>query len=187
MILICSLVLSGCGGSEDVLVNYNELSIESYDLFDNEEFRIQFPKGWASVTGAELTERYKSGAKAAFIDNDKDAFFTPNMIVEKFEIAGGESLEKAYDAVWDNNEENLLIVEEVGRQNFTTIASGNVASGVIVEFKGKRKLEGDVLVYLQSLVLDGNEAWVVTAAFDELDSETQGAGLIESLRTFATK
>lgn len=186
-VLVGSLFLVGCSGSDDLVVNYNELPIESYDLFDGDEFRIQYPKDWEIVNQTELGERYKSGAQIAFIDNNKDAFFTPNMIVEKFDIANGESLDKVYDAVWDDNQNNLLIVEEVGRQNFTTIASGKVASGLIVEFTGKRKLEGDVLVYLQSLLLDGNEAWVTTVAFDELDTDTQGGELVESLKTFATK
>lgn len=187
IVLFGCLFLYGCGGSEPVSINYNELPIESYDLFDGEEFRMQYPTGWDVVGEIELSERYRSGAVAAFVDNNKDAFFTPNMIVEKFAVASGDSLDKVYDAVWDDNQENLLLLEEVGRQNFTTISGGNVASGLIVEFTGKRKLEGDVLVYIQSLLLDGNEAWVVTAAFDQLDAGTQGVDLIESLKTFATK
>jgi hypothetical protein len=185
--LMAVVVLSGCSGEENVSVVYNELPIESYDLYDGESFRMQYPKGWKVVDGDKVAERYKSSAKLVLIDDDEDAFFTPNMVVEGFAVEAESSLGKVYESVWDGNRDDLLLIEEIGRENFTTIANGSVVNGLLVEFKGKRKLEGDVLVYLQSLVVSGSEAWLVTGAFDELDGSVEAAEMIESLKTLAIK
>lgn len=181
------IVLAGCSGGGEVVVDYNELPIESYELYDGDSFRMQYPKGWKAVDGQAVAERYKSTAKLVLIDEQRDAFFTPNMVVEGFSVENGAGLDKVYDSVWKGNNQDLLLIEEIGREKFTTIANGSVTSGLLVEFKGKRKLDGDVLIYLQSLVVSGSEAWLVTAAFDELDSAATGVEIIDGLKTLAIK
>ncbi len=186
-LLVGVVFLSGCGGADEALVSYNELPIESYDLYDTEEFRMQYPKNWDLLDGELVQERYKSSAKLVLVQDDKDAFFTPNIVVESFSVDESSGLEKTYESVWEDNEESLLIAEEVGRERFTTVANGSVSNGLLVEFTGKRKLEGDVLVYLQALVVAENEAWLATGAFDELDTEAQSAEMVEALKTLAVK
>lgn len=188
VIAVGVLILVGCGSSgENNVVNYNNLPIESYDLYDDDNFRMQYPKDWDLIEGDEVGERYRSNAEIVLVSKNKDAFFTPNIVVERMSIESGDSLEAVYDDVWETNKQSLLIAEEIGRNRFTTIANGQVANGLIVEFSGKRKLEGDVLTYLQSLVIVGEEAVLATAAFDELDTDNQSTEILEALKTLAIK
>lgn len=189
---LMAVMLTGCGSNEEgaVSVNYNTLDVASYDLYDGEEFRLQYPVGWDVKEKEEVVREYNSSAEIAIVSGVADAFFTPNMLVEKVVLPDGvNGLSKVYEGIESENKKSLLLYSEVDRSEFTTIVNGVAQNGLLVQFKGKRKLETDIITYLQAVLVDNASgvAYVATVAFDELDSNVDAAVLVESLKTFAVK
>lgn len=187
------LGLVGCSSETDsTVVNYNTLPVTNYSLYDGVDFRMQYPIGWEVTEGEEVFNKFRSTAKLVLVSDKKDAFFTPNIIVETVELSSeqmSKRLTDLYDELQRENNKNLLLSEEVSRVDFTTIANGNAANGLLVQFKGKRRLESDVLTYLVALLKNErtNELVFVTAAFDELDMKNQSEEIVDSLKTLAIK
>lgn len=193
MVGVCVVGITACSSESGTqVVNYRTLSVDDYSLYDGTDFRMQYPNGWASVSGDEVYTKYKSSAELVLVSDKKDAFFTPNVIVEKMKLDDAQkakSLADIYSDLEKANDKSLLLSEETSRAEFTTIVNGSAANGLLVEFKAKRRLETDVLTYVVAVLKDdvAGEIVVATAAFDELDNNNQSTEIVESLKTLAIK
>ena len=192
-VLVGVMFLMGCSSNQpSSAINYPTLPVDKFSLYDGSDFRIQYPIGWEKIEGAEVFERFRSSAKLVLVSNKKDAFFTPNIIVEQVELSQDQVSKRLVDLYNDlklENDKNLLLSDEVSRTEFTTIVRGSAANGLLVQLKGKRRLETDVLTYVIALLKDegGKQVVIATGAYDELDLKNQASELIDALRTLAIK
>ena len=179
-IFLASLI--GCGGNSAPDLTQS-LPVANFVMFNGADFSIQHPKDWKIKKDEQLDSELRKTIQVALISNFKDPFFTPVITVEKIGVAEGTTSLKFAEGMVSKNESGLVGYEEVERKDI--VLSG--AQTLFVRFRGKEKLQDNVLEFLQVYLVKGTSGFIVTGAYDPFDDDSEVVKIAQSLESFLLK
>lgn len=182
-LLVLSLTLTGCFGGEATSVEEApDLSTDTFEVFETERYRIFFPRGWKQRT--DFTSDVAQSTQVAFISNIKEVFFTPTVTVAAQSVSGTVAAEDFAKSVIEQNEKGLLNYQEVERRS---VQISEEAQTILVQFRGKRQPEGNIVEYFQTYYTKGGLGFVITGAHDPNGDAVLADRLIETVASFRLK
>jgi hypothetical protein len=185
--LLSTLLIAGCsGGNSNTEDAGLVLSEGSYTVYSQNEFQIQYPLNWDVLAKQDIKTKFQEQLEVAFRSNFKDLFFTPVITVEKIRVETNENTEFS-ESVIERNENNLIEYVLVDKQPVSTLVGSTPVFTLVSKFRGKEKLQDDMLEYIQIYLVKDSIGYIVTAAYDFTDNSVDTDVLFNSLRTFRLK
>lgn len=179
------MFLAGCGGSGSSQADTIGLTLPAanYTTFTASEFRIQYPIDWEVLSQQEISSRFRQRLEVAFLSNFRDLFFTPVITVEKVELTESMNSMQFADQNIARNASTLIDYVLVDRQPVTLERQGAPVLTEIVKFRGKQRIQDDVLEFIQIYAVQGADGLIVTGAYDPTSDRTQEDKIVNSLKT----
>lgn len=182
-----TLVLSGCFGGGSSETSTESLSTENFATFDNKVVAMQYPVNWKLKTGDQIDSDMRDSLIAVMTSNFKDPFFTPVITIEQVAVSEGVGSVDFAESTIKSNSLRLIGYEELERKDITTYKGGVAVNTKLVRFRGKEKLDDQVLEFLQVFLTQDGIGYTVTGAYDPNDEDSEASKIVQSLNTFSLK
>jgi hypothetical protein len=183
-----TLILGGCfgGGSSDT-GGVEVLSPENFATFDNKTVSVQYPVNWKLVSGSQVPTDKQGAIIAYMTSNFKDPFFTPTITISQSAVSEGTGVIAFAESNIATNQTELVSYEELERKDLTTYIGANVVNTKLVRFRGKDGLDGQLIEFIQTYLVDDGVGYTATAAYSPDDEDSEAVKIVQSLNTFRLK
>lgn len=159
VIIGISILLTGCfGGSDDS--KKEEKKIEGFHKYSTEEFSLQVPDEWETLTPLNFPSDIPKNTLVAFRNNLRNPKFTANVVIVKNELSQEISITDYSKAQHQKLKEQLYNVNELKLEE----------NKIIVE--GKETEDSELKRFIQVSAIKGKNAYIAIGAF--LASEDEG-------------
>jgi len=189
LMAVLGVTLIGCGDS--VVVEKAQIGLvlpaENYESFETEFFFMQYPRDWEVKNHSQVASQFKETVQAVMVSNFKDPFFTPVITVEAIKNVDNLGNPEFAEAFIKKNESELISYEEIERKSIPLNVGSEAVNSYLVKFKGKEKLQDDVLEFLQVYLAGEEWGYVVTAAFDPNSEGLEIEKMVQALQTVRMK
>jgi hypothetical protein len=178
------LILAGCSGSSSAPETIGlTLPAANYSNYATADFRIQYPIDWEVLSQQEISSKFRQRLEVAFLSNFKDLFFTPVITVEKVALTENINSMEFADQNISKNASTLIDYILVDRQPVTLERKGSPVLTEIVKFRGKERIQNDILEYIQIFAVKDQSGFIVTGAYDPTANRTEEDKIVNSLKT----
>lgn len=179
--VVMSIVLSGCFGSSTSTDNAAQTpeKITGFHLFANDEFSLQVPDDWETLTPVNFTSDVPKNTLAAFRNNIKSPKFTASIAVIKNELNADIKPLDYVKALQRKMRTDLIDSKDV-----TLEESGG---SLFIYVEGKESPDADRKGFIATAHVKGKTAYVVTGAFLSADSDALAEKIMTGVKSFSVK
>lgn len=185
LLTVFTIFLTGCGGSGGSSSESIGLTLPeaNYTTFNTTDFRIQYPIDWQVLSQQDISSRFRQRLEVAFMSNFKDLFFTPVITVERVSLSEAMNSMEFADQNIAQNSSTLIDYILIDRQPVTLERRGSPILTEIVKFRGKQRIQDDVLEFIQIYAVRDSSGFIVTGAYDPASNRTDEDKIVNSLKT----
>lgn len=181
------LVLSACsfGGNTNPKVTVDEKSRRIDD--SAYAFNVIIPREWDIIEKKDFTKEVPANTEIAFRNNIKNEDFTANVSILKNPLQKTrETLEYAKQVI-AAEKTGLYNYKEIKRDTYQISIANNKADTYITYFEGAQNPTDDVVKYVQTYAVQGNNAYVVTGSYSTKESDTNAKVVEAIIKSFSLK
>lgn len=181
-----AVLLSGCFGSGDKEKD-PEKKIEGFHSYETEEFRIQAPDDWETLTPLNFPSNIPKNTLAAFRSNLRDPSFTANIVILKNELSSEVSSADYSKALGNTLKNSLSAYREILVEKFNMVVSGKETESVFSHVEGRDRPDADLKRFIQISGVNGKTAYNVLGAYPATGDEGLAKKIETVVRSFEVK
>lgn len=181
-----AVLLAGCfGGSSDKKEVVKK--IEGFHSYETEEFRMQVPDAWETLTPLNFKSNISKNTLAAFRNNLRDPSFTANIVVLKNELASEISSTDYAKALNEKLKNNLSSYKEILIEKFNVNVEGKESESLFTHVEGRERPEADLKRFIQVSAVKEKNAFNALGAYLAKGDEGLAKKIETSIRSFEVK
>lgn len=181
-----SFLLAGCLGSNDSKTP-SEKKIEGFHVYTAEEFSIQVPDEWETLSGAGLPGNTPKNTLIAFRSNIKNPRFTANVALIKNDFAQ-EIIPLEYAKMLRQKTiDGLFDFREILTEQTKIMIAEQETDTILFIADGREATDQDLKRFMQISAVKGKTAYVAVGSFLAEEGEGTAKKLETMMRNFEVK
>lgn len=181
-----TLLLSGCFGSSDNKAP-SEKKIEGFHVYSTEEFSIQVPDEWETLTSVNFSSDTPKNTLLAFRSNIRNPKFTANVAIVKNELSE-EILGLDYAKVLrQKTADSLADFHEILTEPTKFMVSGKETDTILFAANGREATDQNLKRFMQISGTKGKTAYIAIGSMLSDEGEDTGKRIETMLRNFEVK
>lgn len=183
VLAVALMTLSGCFGENGT--ENGALPIETMEFFrvvESSEFRLQVPEDWETIQ--EFTSDYPENTIVAFRNNIHDHSFLANLNITKNSVPKGTTTQDYALKLIEIISGQLINFQTLNKEETTININGEAVKTIRFEFKGTNDRTTPTRHFIQIYGVKGTAAYILTASYDDKDSELAIDQVTKSIGTF---
>lgn len=186
MVLTAALLLSGCFGSSDDKAP-SEKKIEGFHVYSTEEFSIQVPDEWETLTLVNFKSDTPKNTLIAFRSNIRNPKFTANVAIVKNELSQ-EILGLDYAKVLrQKTADSLADFHEILTEQTKLMISGKETDSILFASNGREATDQNLKRFIQISGVKGKTAYIAVGSLLVEEGEDTAKKIETMLRNFEVK
>lgn len=181
-----TVLLGGCLGGGDKEKD-SVKKIEGFHTYETEEFRIQAPDDWETLTPLNFASNISKNTIAAFRSNLRNLSFTPNIIILKNELSSEISSADYSKALADKLKNSLSAYREILVEKFNIMVSGKETESIFLHAEGRERPDADLKRFMQISGVKEKAAYNVLGAYLATGDEGLAKKIETVVRSFEVK
>lgn len=183
-LLVTTMLFTACG-SDDADTDVE--STQGKNVYSAPEFQLLVPESWEIIEKGDFTSSVPSGTVVAFRNNVKNEIFTANISITQNDLEKGMSSVDLATSSLSKAKVSLVDYVKGEMKEFEVNKGEEKINGELVHFQGRKSASEPVVQFDQLYVVDGNTAFVLTAAYLATEDESVVKTAGEMLNSFALK
>lgn len=188
LVISTILILSGCFDSSNQ--NPDDRTAEGFHIYETNEFKIQVPDDWETLTPLGFKSDMPRNAIGAFRSNLKNARFTPNVIIVKNELSDDISTSDYAKTMRQKITGDLISFREILTEKTNVTVAGASIETLYIYVEGRDKLDSDIKRFIQISAVKGKTAYIAIGAFLTVpaqESDAAASKIGTMIRSFEVK
>lgn len=178
-------LFSACGGSASVSnSNTSNSDTEFFFTYSTAEFSIDVPDDWEIIKA--FPSDYPDELRVAFRNNVRNGDRVANLSILR-ENGPAKTTNDLAQSKLAQHEDTLLGYKLIEQEEALLGKTASQANSVIYTFSGKEESISDPLIFMQTYLADGNNAWTLTATYEQGEDEFVIDDLKTALKSFTLK
>lgn len=183
-LLVTTMFFAACGsGGSDTDTD----PVQGKNVYSATEFQLLVPESWEIIEKGDFTSSVPSGTMVAFRNNVKNEIFTANVSITQNDLEKGMTSADLATSSLSKAKVSLVGYVKGELQEFEVNKGDEKVKGELVHFQGRKSASEPVVQFDQLYVVDGNTAFVLTAAYLATEDESVVKTAGEMLNSFALK
>lgn len=191
ILLITTLSFTGClGFGDDEETPDESADVEDQpgkSVYNTDDFSITIDKNWEIVESDSFTSNIPQETVVGFRNNIKNQIFTANLNISRFNIEEGTTSQDLGKSTMAKAKQSLVNFKLTQSENYTLENGEDGIETVIYDFEGKKSVSEELVHFRQLYVVNGVNAFVITAAYLPDEQESVVNLLDEMLKSFRLK
>ncbi|MBI2638113.1 hypothetical protein HYW83_00820 [Candidatus Peregrinibacteria bacterium] len=181
-----SILLSGCFGSSEPKAP-SEKKIEGFHVYSVEEFSLQVPDEWETLSGASLPGNTPKNTLIAFRSNVKNPRFTANVALIKNDLAQEITPLEYAKMLRQKTVDSLFDFHEILTEQAKIMIAGQEMDTIFFIAEGREATDQDLKRFMQISAVKGKTAYVAAGSFLTEEGEGMAKKLETMMRNFEVK
>lgn len=189
LLILSMTIFTGCFGGDDETAT-EETSQDQADtqpsdlIYDATDFSITIHKDWEIIEPDSFTSNVPLETLVGFRNNIKNEAFTSNINVAKFSVNENVSSLDLSKSTLAKAKQSLIGFNQISSENITI---PDEIDAVIADYEGKKSASEAVVHFKQLYAVQGQNAFIVTAAYLPDESESTLTLIDRMLESFRLK